>query len=83
MPWVGSYLFVVMLNSDHMHRALEAFSKFYKSTVLGLYLGRFPTIAITDLENTKKALNHRDFDGRPDFLIIRLRHPTFDPVHGL
>lgn len=74
---------MLLLNQKHLHRAVERMCKFYKSSILGLYLGSFYTVAITDLENTKKALNHRDFDGRPDFLLIRLRHPNFDPVHGL
>lgn len=68
MPLLGSYIFMLILNHKHLHRAIERLCEFYESSVIGLHLGSLPVIAITDLENTKKALNHRDFDGRPDFL---------------
>lgn len=74
---------MLILNHKHLHRAVERMCEFYKSSILGFYLGGFHTVTVTGLENTKNALNHRDFDGRPDFLLIRLRHPNFDPVHGL
>lgn len=83
IPWLGSYLFMLILNQKHLHRAVERMCSYYNSSIIGLYLGNFYTLIISDLENTKKALNHREFDGRPDFLAIRLRHPDFDPVHGL
>lgn len=83
LPWLGSYLFMLILNQEHLHYAVKRLAEFYKTTILGFYLGDFYSVAITDQKNTKKALNHRAFDGRPDFLAIRLRHPNFDPVHGL
>lgn len=55
--------------------------QFYKTTVIGFYLGEFPIIVVNDVESVKKALFHRDFDGRQDILMGRLRHPNFE-IHG-
>lgn len=83
VPFLGGYIFMLILNHKHLHRAVEWLCQFYKTSILGMFLSDFHAILITDVENTKKALNHRDFDGRPDFLAIKLRHPNFDPDHGL
>lgn len=49
--------------------------------MIGFHLGEFPIVVVNDSENVKKVLNHRDFDGRPDILMGRLRHPELD-LHG-
>lgn len=64
-----------------MHRAVDRICKFYKSTIIGLYLGDDLTLILNDPESVRKALNHRDFDGRPDILLGRLRHPNME-LHG-
>lgn len=76
MPWFGSYLFMLILDRKHLHSAANRICQFYKSKVVGLYLGNDPVIIINDLDGVKKALNHRDFDGRPDILMGRMRHPN-------
>ena len=81
MPWLGSVIFMVLLNPKHLHRAAKRLCKFYKSSVIGLNFGNLPIVVVNDLENVKKLLNHRDFDGRPDILMARLRHPQFER-HG-
>lgn len=73
---------MLLLNHKHLHFAVDRICEFYKTTVLGLYLSNFPTIIINDLETMKKALIHRDFDGRPDIELTKLRHPTFESNHG-
>ena len=72
---------MLLLNHKHLHRAVNRICQFYKSTVIGFYLGEYPIIVLNDSENVKKALFHRDFDGRPDVLMARLRHPNLD-LHG-
>lgn len=47
----------------------------------GLHLGPHPVVIVNDSENVKKVLYHRDFDGRPDILMGRMRHPELD-LHG-
>lgn len=83
MPWFGSYIFMLILNHKHLHFAVDRICEFYKSTVIGLHLGSFPVIIINDLANLKKSLYHRDFDGRPDILMTKMRHPDFEPMHGM
>ncbi|XP_031627920.1 probable cytochrome P450 304a1 [Contarinia nasturtii] len=78
VPFFGGYIFMLLLNYNHLHRAVNRICKFYKTTVIGFYLGEWPCIVLNDSENVKKALFHRDFDGRPDILMGRLRHPNLD-----
>lgn len=75
IPLFGSYLFMLMLNHRHLDKAVQFFTKWYKSNIIGLHLGSMPTIILNDTEQVKKALYHRDFDGRPDLLLARLREP--------
>lgn len=72
---------MLLLDRNHLHKAVDRICKFYKSTVIGFHLGDHPIIVVNDSENVKKALNHRDFDGRPDILMGRMRHPNL-ALHG-
>lgn len=81
MPWLGSYIFMLLLDRNHLHRAVDRICQFYKSSIIGLYLGGDLTLLLNDPDSVKKALNHRDFDGRPDILLGRLRHPNME-LHG-
>lgn len=83
MPWLGSYIFMLILNPKHLHFAVDRICEFYKSTVIGLHLGTSPVVVLNDLDSVKKSLHHRDFDGRPEILMVKLRHPNFEPKHGL
>lgn len=60
---------MLMLNSQHLHQAINRFCKFYRSTIIGFHLGEFPIVVVNDQINVKKVLYHRDFDGRPDILL--------------
>lgn len=73
---------MLMLDHKHLHKAINRLSKFYKSTILGFYLAGTPVVVLNDSEKVKKALNHRDFDGKPDLLLGRLRDPNLN-LHGL
>lgn len=81
MPWFGSYIFMLLLDRNHLHHAINRICKFYKSTIIGLHLGEFPVVVVNDSEGVKKVLFHRDFDGRPNILLARMRHPNLD-LHG-
>lgn len=50
--------------------------------MIGLYLGDTPVLVLNDNEKVRQALNHRDFDGRPDILTGRLRDPNLN-LHGV
>lgn len=81
MPWFGSYIFMLLLDRKHLHRAINRICKYYESTIIGFYVGESPVVVVNDNASLKKLLNNRDFDGRPDILQARMRHPTLD-LHG-
>lgn len=69
---------MLILDRRHLQKAVNILAKWYKSNIIGLYLGDFPTIVLNDTERVKKALNAREFDGKPDFLIGRMRDPKMN-----
>lgn len=78
LPIIGSYLFMLIINRHHLQKAANLFAKWYKSNIIGLYLGSTPTIILNDTEKVKKALFTREFDGKPDLYIGRLRDPKLN-----
>lgn len=78
VPWFGSYIFMLLIDYKHLHKAAQKICEFYKSNIIGMHLGSTPVIILNDNEKVKKALLHRDFDGKPDVLIGRLRDPDFN-----
>lgn len=82
IPYFGSYLFMLLLNYHKIHRAGFWLSKYYKSPIVGLFVGPVPTIILNDHASVKASLFKREFDGKPDVLLARLRHPLYR-VQGL
>lgn len=72
---------MLLLNYNKIHRAGFWLSKFYKSPIVGLYIGPVPTIILNDHDSVKESLFKREFDGKPSVLLARLRHPEY-LVHG-
>lgn len=79
IPFIGSYWAMLLLDHGRLHKASLALSKYYKTKVLGLWLGQYPTIAINDYELMREAFRSTIFDGKPDVFTARIR----DPNHGL
>lgn len=77
LPFFGSYLFLLLVNYKHLHKAVETLCKYYKTDVLGLYIADTPTIVAHTTESAKLCLTHRDFDGKPQLLIAKMRDPDF------
>lgn len=75
LPFFGSYLFLLLLNRKDFQKAASKLCKIYKSNVIGMHLGSTPLVILNDSEKVRQALNHRDFDGKPDILMARLREP--------
>lgn len=69
---------MLILNRHHVQKAANLFAKWYKSNIIGLYLGDYLTIILNDTEKVKQALFAREFDGKPDLLIGRLRDPKMN-----
>lgn len=77
LPYLGSYLLFMLVNSKHKHRAAAALCRFYKTNILGVYFGPFPAVILNDSESVKAALNKPEFDGKPQLLLATLRDPEF------
>lgn len=77
-PIFGSYLIMLILDRQHLHKAANKLCAFYKSNIIGLYHGKTPLVILNDTEKVKNALYNRDFDGKPDLLMGRLRDLNMD-----
>ncbi|KAL5284034.1 hypothetical protein ACFFRR_006355 [Megaselia abdita] len=77
IPVFGTYLFLMFLNYKFLHKASITFSKWYKSKIIGFYLGDAPTVVVHDEQAIKKVLNSQIFEGRPDGFVIRMRELNF------
>lgn len=73
---------MLLLDHHHLHRAALWFSKWYKTKIVGLYLGDAPAIVLNDFESVRKALYNREMDGKGDPLMGRHRHPDFKIFGG-
>lgn len=78
MPLLGGYVFLLLLNKNHLHYAVNILCKFYKTNILGFYLGTTPLVVMNDGVKVKKALLQREFDGKPDLTVARLREPNMN-----
>lgn len=78
IPRFGSYLILLLVNYSQIHKAISALSKYYKTNILGFYLGDTLTIVANDTASVKELLLNTAFDGRPDVEIAKAR----DPDHG-
>lgn len=75
VPILGSYFVLALINSNHLHKAAIWLGKYYKTNVLGMYLGSTPTIVALDQKSVKTILSQSAFDGRTDTFLSRLRDP--------
>ncbi|XP_055524353.1 probable cytochrome P450 304a1 [Wyeomyia smithii] len=77
LPLLGGYAIMLMINYRHMHKAAQKLCEFYRTKILGIYLGDFPSIVVNDLEVAKEILSRTEFDGRSDMFLARLRERNF------
>ncbi|XP_031345329.1 probable cytochrome P450 304a1 [Photinus pyralis] len=73
LPVWGGYWFFLLANYNFTHKAIEIFSKRYKSDITGLYAGSFPVVNVTGYNLVKEALTREEFIGRPDIYATRYR----------
>lgn len=57
-------------------------SKYYKSSIIGFYVGNALTVVAHDYENVRSLFNNQDFDGRPVIFVSRMRDPQHQ-VRGI
>lgn len=56
--------------------------KFYKSDIIGFYIAEYPTIVVHNTELSRKCLNERDFDGKPQLPLAKIRSPD-EKIRGI
>ncbi|KAG5669890.1 hypothetical protein PVAND_000181 [Polypedilum vanderplanki] len=78
IPFVGSYFMLFLLDFKNLHIAVQKLCKYYKSDVVGFYVGNTFTIATNSQETVREVLFNPDFDGRNDGLLVRLRNENFN-----
>ena len=78
MPIFGSYLFLMLSNFKYLHKGVLKFSKWYKSDIVGFYVGNFPVVAVHCAEGIREVLNNSDFDGRPKIYVSLIRTPNME-----
>lgn len=61
-----------------MHKAAIWLSKWYKSDIIGFYIGGAPTIVANSHALVKSLLNNQDFDGRALIFVARMRDPDHE-----
>lgn len=69
---------MLLLNRNHLHKAVNKLCELYSTNILGMHLGNCPMVILNDSEKVKKALNKCEFDGKPDLLVARLREPNLN-----
>jgi len=74
----GSYLFMLLINFKYLHKAALTLSRWYKSDIIGLYVGPFPVAIVHSSEGVRQILNNKVFDGRPQLYVAAMRDPGQD-----
>lgn len=82
IPLLGSYGFFLLLNYNNLYKAIGWLCKFYKTDVLGFYVGEYLVVATNSLDATKEAMNNPNFDGKPSLKLAAMRDPEFKQ-HGM
>lgn len=77
IPFIGSYLVLYLVNRKYLHLAVQKLCEYYKTNVLGLYIGDSLTVVTNTQETLREVLFNPDFDGRTDFFAARLREKNY------
>nr|AKH45318.1 cytochrome P450 [Anopheles sinensis] len=78
IPFLGDYGWMLLINGRHLHKAAISLGDFYRTKILGISLSNFPSIVVNDLAVAREVLNRKEFDGRPDLYLARLRDKQFN-----
>lgn len=78
LPFLGSYLFLLLINHKNLHVAIDKLCKYYKSSVIGFYTGSALTVVANDEKSVREVFYNPDYDGRNGGeLIARMRDPSY------
>jgi hypothetical protein len=79
IPLVGSYFFLLLMEYKNIHELMVKLSRFYKSSMIGFYVGGdAKVVVVNDHKLVKEVLVRPEFDGRNDFIVARLRDPNYE-----
>lgn len=70
---------MLLLNYQHLYKAIAWLCKYYKTDVLGLYIGPYLTMVAHSNDATKESMNEPNFDGKPFLSLAAIREPDFKP----
>ncbi|KAG8335910.1 hypothetical protein J6590_057236 [Homalodisca vitripennis] len=74
-PVWGGYLQLLLENYKFPHEAMHWMSRRYKTEVLGLYLGPYPTVVACTPNSVRDILNHPSMQGRISSVVSNMRDP--------
>lgn len=75
IPFVGGYIFFLLLNKDRLHLAALTLSKWYKSKYIGFWWGNSLITVINDYKGIKESFYRTEFDGKPVTFTVLMRDP--------
>jgi hypothetical protein len=80
----GSYWFVLLSNFKFTHVGFHNLAQKYRTKILGLYLGPFPTVVVSDYENIRQVLTRPEFQGRVKVPVVDMRtyNKNLGEYHG-
>ncbi|XP_072939445.1 probable cytochrome P450 304a1 [Epargyreus clarus] len=73
LPIWGAYFIIILKELNNLGGAMRKLADEYKTKVVGMYLGAFPSVVVDDPTLIKEVLNREEFDGRMDIIVGRLR----------
>lgn len=76
LPFFGAYLFILLINYKHIQIGVDWLCKYYKTNILGLYIGPFLSVIANDSASIKELMLDTKLDGRPDLFLVQLRDPN-------
>ncbi|XP_069682422.1 probable cytochrome P450 304a1 [Periplaneta americana] len=81
LPIWGSYFLVLLNNFKFTHKGYHNLAEKYRTKILGLHLGPFPTVVVNSYELIREVLLRPEFQGRVKLPIINER--TYDKNLGI
>ena len=73
LPVWGSYWFVLQKNFKYIYIGFHKLAQKYKTPVLGLHLGAFPTVVVHDYDSIRQVLTRPEFQGRLKVPVFHMR----------
>lgn len=67
---------MLIINYKHIQIGIDWLCKYYKTNILGLYVGPFLAAVANDSASIKETMLNPKMDGRPDLFLAQLRDPN-------